>query len=120
MLTRDFLGFLGRGGRVTNDIDTAFEVGVVLDDDTGGLDIADEAAFFANRNLLRGLDVTLDLALDDYFASFHIRLRFTVRAYRTTAVLDVDVPFDVTIDEQVFLADDVADDCYGFADGRTA
>src|SRR4051794_10163973 len=66
---------------IANDIDAALEVCVVLDYDARGLDVADQTAFFTNRDLLCRFHVPLDLTLNDYLPSLHIGLGFAIRTH---------------------------------------
>src|SRR5690242_10553257 len=55
------------GARIANDVDTSFEVRVILNDDARGLNVTHQTPFLADGNLLGSFHVTLHLTLDNHF-----------------------------------------------------
>src|ERR1700728_1862341 len=96
------------GGVWLRDIDTALEISAVLDDDTAGLDIADELGFLLDVDLVGGVHVALNGALDDDFAGFQAGLHARVRADGEPVFVALDRAFHFSVDGQVFTRKDLA------------
>ena len=87
------------------DVDAAFEVGSVLDHDTGRLDVADELRVLADVHFFGGLNATVHFAHDDHFACFHtVRLEPAVRTDGQAMAVNIDRALYVAINGEVFLA----------------
>ena len=92
------------------DIDTAFEQGAVFDADTRGNDVSHKLRILTDINLVRGLHVALHLPEDDDLPGPNAGLNTTVRPDRYFILLRFDRSFDIAIDIEVFLREDLADD----------
>src|SRR5579875_1022106 len=103
-LRQRLLRYCGRGlrrrlgGRGLRDIDAALEISAVFDDDAAGFDIADELGFFLDVDLVGGVHVALDRALDDDLASFETGLHTGVGAYGETVFVALDRALDFSVD----------------------
>src|SRR5690242_1356587 len=103
--------------RGLHDVDAALEISAVVDDDTRGLDVADQAAVPLNRDFLGDFHISLHIPRDHDLARPDLRLHLAARADRQ-AVLQLELALHFTVDVQLLTAEDVALDDHGTSDGR--
>src|ERR1700685_1961645 len=96
------------GGVGLGNIDAAFEVSAVFDDDAAGLDIADELGFLLDVDLVGGVHVALNGALDDDFPGLQTGLHAGVRAHGEAVFVVLDRALDFSVDGQIFTRKDLS------------
>src|SRR5580693_627587 len=73
-----------------HNIDAAFEVSSVLDNDTSRLDISDEFCVFADIDFIDCLDVAVDATKYDYLARFDAGANAAIGSDREAMVVQLD------------------------------
>src|SRR3984957_11790264 len=66
---------------VLRDVDTAFEISAIFDDDTGGFDVPHNRSAGTQRNAALRFDIPLDGAKNDNFLGLDVRVHFAVRPH---------------------------------------
>src|SRR5262245_38925252 len=97
-------------------VDAALEVRAFSDGDARRHEIAFNRSVVADVDLLRGGDVAVHLAKDDDRLREHLGLDFPVRPDRQDMITQLDRPFDVAFDRQIFAAVQLALDDDRLAD----
>src|SRR5215467_13896963 len=97
-------------------VDAALEVRAFGNGNARRHEVAFHRSVVADVDLLRGGDVAVHLAKDDHHLREHLRLDFAVRPDRQDMITQLDRPFDVALDRQVFAAVQLALDDDRFAD----
>jgi len=92
------------------DIDAALEQRSVLNADASRNYVSDEFCVFADIDLVRSFDISLDLTKDDDLAGANAGLHTTVRPNGNFVLNRLDRPLDIAIDVEVFLGEDLAVD----------
>src|ERR1700760_2883647 len=95
------------GGR---EVHGALDDCVLMDDEARGDDVAGDLRGVAQLDALRGVDLAIDAAADDNFARGDVRLRVTFFAHGKTALVQLDLTGDTTLDDQVLRRGDIAGD----------
>ena len=100
----------GTGGlvRAPVDLDRTFEVRAVLDHDARGGEVTIDGAILLDLDTVFGAKVTLHGAEDHDFAGNDIGGHFGSGADGKLPLIELDQPFDRTIDQQIFTAGDLA------------
>src|SRR5437870_3916785 len=90
------------------DVDTAFEIAAVLDDDAGGLNVAYELGILPDVDFFAGFYTALHFAHDHDLAGLHAGcLQSGVGSDGQPVSDDLHEPCDIAVDGQVLLAADV-------------
>jgi hypothetical protein len=105
----------GRSSLRTGDVDTAPEVGAVLNDDSGGFHVADQVRALAKNDPLIRFDISLNRAGDDHFQGFDAGIRLSVGA-DGQAVLRFQLAFHFAFDAKLVFTENVALDPHGLPD----
>ncbi len=84
--------------RCLGDIDTALEIRAIFDDDAAGLDVTHQLGFFLDVDLVGGIHIALDRAVDDDFASFQTGLNAGIRTNRQPVFVAFDRALYFSVD----------------------
>src|SRR5262249_21158093 len=69
-----------------DDIDTSLKISSVVDADTRGAGIADQAALVANGDFLESVHITLDPPIDNDLAGFDVGFYFSMGPHSNQAL----------------------------------
>src|SRR6266446_9644439 len=101
--------------RWPRDVDSAFEIGAVLDDDARGLDVADEIGALAEDDARGGVHIAADGSGDVHLRGLDIGCGLTLGADRQ-AVVQFHAAFHFPVQLQLTGAKNIALDAHCFSD----
>src|SRR5690606_31082875 len=104
--------------RLRIHLDRALEAGAVLEAHAGGRDVAAHLRALADADALGAVEVAFDEALDVHGSRVDVGPDLALRADRQAVVLQLDGAVDLALDQQVFLAAQVAVDVNGRSNDR--
>ena len=110
----------GTGRFRLDDIDAALEVRAILDDDARRADVAHQARVLADLDLIRAFHIALNGAQRNHFTRLDTGMDVAIGTDGELVLQQLDGALQVSIDIQIFLAEDLADDLDSFPDAEVS
>src|SRR6185312_4635730 len=104
------------GNFCRNDLNFAFEIGAIFNDDAGGSKVAHQAAALANCNLPACFDIAVDTAEHFDFPRPCAGAYFAARSNGQAAIRHVKRTVDLAIDMHILFAGDLSPDHHCLTD----
>jgi hypothetical protein len=98
-------GLLGRGPQY---VDTSAEYSAVLDHDSRSHEVTFQRAGLADLNPFTGRDISFQTTQDRNATGFNVGSHISVWAHRETVFAQLDRPFDLAVNVNIFAAGDFA------------